>query len=91
MADDQPKPKKEVNVDINLDSTPILYSDRIFMTTDSNGCVIDFAQKLGPTNKLRIVSRIGMSREHAKKFIQELGKLLAVTEGSTQTGDPPNN
>jgi hypothetical protein len=90
MADkklqEQPQ-DQQLQVDVNLDTTPILYTDNIFMTTDENGVVFDIGQKLGPTNKLRIVSRIGMSREHAKKFLHELGKLLAMTEGQMQTGE----
>lgn len=82
--------KNEVNVDVNLDTTPILYTDHILMTTNTNGVTFDFGQKLGPTNKLRVVSRIGMSREHAKKFLAELGKLIAMTEGSSQTSSQKN-
>ncbi len=77
--------KNQVSIDINLDKTPILYTDNVFMTTNSDGVVFDFAQKLGPTNKMRIVSRVGMSREHAKKLLNELGKLLLMTEGQIQT------
>jgi len=72
-------------IDVNLDSTPILYTDNVFMSTNEFGVVIDVAQKLGPTNKLRIVSRIGMSRQHAKKLVSELSKLLVMTEGEVNT------
>lgn len=81
------KQEQEVSVNVNLDTTPILYTDNVFMTTNEDGVVLDVGQKLGSTNQLRIVSRIGMSREHAKKFVKELGKLLAVTEGQKQTGN----
>ena len=74
-------------IDVNLDSTPVLYTDNVFMSTNEFGVMLDVAQKLGPTNKLRIVSRVGMSREHAKKLVNELGKLLAMTEGQIQTGN----
>lgn len=83
---DKPQNTSDLSVDVNLDSTPILYTDNIFMTTNELGVVFDICQKLGPTNKMRIVSRVGMSREHAKKFMHELGKLLALTEGQMQTG-----
>lgn len=79
--------EQQLSVNLNLDTTPILYTDNIFMTTNEDGLVMDIGQKLGTTNQLRIVSRIGMSREHAKKFVKELGKLLAVTEGQKQTGN----
>jgi hypothetical protein len=76
----------EMQVSMNLDTTPILYSDSISMTANEYGIVFDVMQRMGPTNQVRVVSRIGMSREHAKRFVAELGKLLVTTEGSTQTG-----
>lgn len=81
---------QEVQININLDTTPVLYTDNVLMSTNEDGLVLDFGQKLGTTNQLRIVSRIGMSREHAKKFLKELGNLLAMTEGQKQTGEKKN-
>jgi len=57
------------------------------MTVNPNGVVLDIMQRLGPTNQVRIVSRIGMSREHAKKFLDKLGKLLLKSEGVVVTGE----
>ena len=54
-------------VNLNLDLTPILYTDSVFMTSNSDGVVLDVGQRVASTNQVRIVSRIGMSREHAKK------------------------
>lgn len=77
---------QQIAVNVNLDTTPILYTDNIFMTTNTDGLVFDISQRVAATNQIRIVSRIGMSRDHAKKFATELGKLLAMTEGRVQTG-----
>lgn len=77
----------QVAVNINLDNTPIVYTDNIFMTTNKFGLTLDIGQRLAATNQIRIVARIGMSREHAKKFVEELGKLIAMTEGHVQTGE----
>lgn len=88
---DKKNDKQNVSINLNLDTTPILYTDNIFMTTNDDGVVLDVGQKIGATtNQLRIVSRIGMSREHAKKFLKELGNLLAMTEGKKQTGEKIN-
>lgn len=88
---DKKNEKQNVSINLNLDTTPILYTDNIFMTTNDDGVVLDVGQKIGATtNQLRIVSRIGMSREHAKKFLKELGNLLAMTEGKKQTGEKIN-
>lgn len=87
----QPKtssPNFQINV--NLDTTPIYYTDNIYMTSNADGVVLDVMQKLGSTNQVRIVSRLGMSRDHAKKFVQELAKLLGITEGQTQTSKAKN-
>lgn len=79
--------QQELAVNINLDTTPILYTDNIFITTNPDGVVLDIMQKVGPTNQARIVSRVGMSREHAKRFAAELGRLMAMTEGQGQTSE----
>lgn len=78
-------PGSEVQVSVNLDTTPILYTDNISMSTNEHGVVLDIMQRLGPTNQIRVVARVGMSREHAKRFVSELGKLLLMTEGQLQT------
>lgn len=85
------KEQKSFALTINIDTTPILYTDNIFMTTNEDGVILDVAQKIIGSNQFRIVSRIGMSRNHAKKFVAELGKLLAMTEGHLHTGDENTN
>lgn len=77
----------QMQVSINLDTTSILYTDSVAMTTNPDGVVLDIMQRVGPSNQVRIVARIGMSREHAKKLVGELGKVLIQTEGQTQTGE----
>ena len=86
MADEKPH-QHDQQITVNLDTTPVLYTDSISMATNEDGLVIDFLQRLGNTNQLKIVSRIGMSRSHAKKFMDSLGKLLLLTEGTHNTGD----
>ncbi len=87
MKEDQ----KQVGININVETTPILYTDNIFMTTNEDGVTLDVGQKIFASEQIRVVSRIGMSRSHAKKFVAELGKLLAVTEGQTQSGKEDKN
>ena len=78
---------KNLEVSLNLDTTPIFYTDNILLTTNEDGLVLDIGQKVGPSNQVRIVSRIGMSRNHAKKLLKELTNLLDKTEGQIQTGE----
>lgn len=82
--EDLTQPAQQIN--LNLDTTPVFYTDNIYMTTNPDGVVLDVAQRVASTNQVRIVTRIGMSREHAKKFVEKLGKLLIMTEGKIQTG-----
>ena len=84
---DESKKDQGIMVSANLDTTPILYSDSIHMSTNKFGLVLDVMQRLGSTNQVRVVARVGMSREHAKTFCNELSKLLALTEGKRQTND----
>jgi hypothetical protein len=81
-----PQQPQNVSVSVNLDTTPVLYTDNVIISANEDGIVLDVAQKLGSTNQTRIVSRIGMSRTHAKKFVAEVGRLLALTEGKSTTG-----
>jgi len=83
---DKDKKTNQMQVSINLDSTPVLYTDNINMTVNSDGVVMDVMQRLGPTSQNRIVARIGMSREHAKKFLDKLGEMLLKSEGVAVSG-----
>lgn len=80
-----------MNVNINLDTTPIYYTDNISLSVNEDGIVLDFMQKLGPTNQLRVVARVGMSREHAKKFYKILGDQLKLVEGQVATAKTVKN
>ncbi len=80
-----------VSINVNLDTTPILYTDHISIASNTDGVVFDFMQKLGPTNQVRIVARVGMSREHAKKFYKAFGDALKLTEGQIQTIESVKN
>jgi hypothetical protein len=90
MDDKKVKNGQQVGLNINLDTTPIVYTDNIFMNANEDGIVLDVGQKVFNTNQVRVVARVGMSRSHAKKFVKELGKLLAMTEGHLQSGEKGN-
>jgi len=89
------KNKKEenqnINFNLNVEATPILYTDNVRLTTNQMGVVMGFGQIVDTSSQVRIVSRIGMSREHAKQFLNELSKLLAMTQGDLQTGVTSKN
>lgn len=81
------KNNNQLSVDVNPETTPIFYTDSISIIANEDGLVFDVMQRIGNTQKARIVARVGMSRNHAKKFTTELGKLLAITEGNAKTGN----
>ncbi len=84
MNNDDKQPEG-MNLNINFDSTPILFTDNVMINTNPDGVTLNFMQQLMNTNQLRVVARVGMSREHAKRFVKEIGRLLAMTEGQGTT------
>lgn len=78
--------QKGLNVNLNPQATPVLYTENIFMNASEDGVVIDICQRLGNTNQLQIVARVGMSKSHAKKFLKAFGDLINMSEGQLQTG-----
>lgn len=59
---------------INLDpvAIPVSYSDALLITSDDFGIVINAGQKNPLTNDIQIVSRIGVSLNHAIKVLEAL-------------------
>lgn len=82
MADED---KNQVQVSINLDTTPVVYTDSIQMTANEDGVVLDVMQRLGNTNQQRVVARIGMSLTHAKKVADLLKRVVENPTGMAGT------
>lgn len=57
-----------------------IYSDNTKVVVNNSGVTLDFMQKNGPANQSLAVSRIGISREHAKKLVETLSLALAQLE-----------
>ena len=82
--------KDEPNTNINLDPlrTPVLYADAISIKSNESGIVLDFLQQIGPTNQYTVVSRIGISKDHAKTLNEHLeASIRTLGERSTQPKD----
>lgn len=77
------EPKLQIN--LNPEKVSILYTDTVFMNVNDDGVTLDVCQKVGNSNQLQVVSRIGMSRDHANKFVKKLSEILALTHGHSQT------
>ncbi len=76
----------QANINLNLENTPVLYADNIFWNISPDGVMLNFGQSIMGSGGVKVVSRVGMSREFVKRFIADLGKNLALTEGHGQTG-----
>lgn len=71
---------QEVQIKVNAEALPVLFSDSMFVTVSENGVVFDFAQKVGPTNEQQIVTRVGVSYNHAEKIHKLLGQQLKAAK-----------
>jgi hypothetical protein len=60
------------NLGIDPLRTPILYADSIRVSSNENGLVIDVAQGIVGTNQAVVVSRVGLSKEHAKRLAEAI-------------------
>ncbi len=78
---------QQFQVNLNPEKAAILYTDTVFMNVNDDGVTFDICQKVGNSNQLQVVSRVGMSREHAQKFVKKLSEILALTHGHSRTGD----
>lgn len=78
---------QEFKVQVNPETLPILYTDSVFIHVSEDGVTLDVCQKIGNSNQLQIVSRVGMSREHAQKFVKKMSEILVLTHGHSQTGE----
>lgn len=77
--------KPGISLGIDPLRTPILYADAIRINSNENGFVLDVAQGIAGTNKAMVVSRIGLSKEHAKKLAEAIADQI-TKQGIMVTG-----
>ena len=61
----------------------IAYTDMVHVVSNDFGLVVNFMQGAGPTGQPMMVSRVGMSHEHAKSLINILQKVMQAPEPKT--------
>ena len=76
--DEQSDDNQSQQIQINLPGdVKVLYSDSMFVHLSEFGLVLDFAQTVGHSNQQQtIVSRVGMSKEHARAMIKVIEQKL---------------
>lgn len=65
---------------VTPDDLRISYTDMVHVSVNDYGVIINFMQGAGPTSQPMIVSRLGMSKEHAKSVLEVLQKTLEQSD-----------
>lgn len=66
----------------------IMYTDMAHVVANQHGLVLNFMQTNGPVNQPMMISRLGMSREHASSLIELLQQALAGADAPLQKALP---
>lgn len=67
---------QQVTVGVSPHDARIVYTDMLQVMVNNYGVIINFMQGAGPGNNPLAVSRIGMSKEHARSVLEVLQKTL---------------
>lgn len=80
------KPEENINFHLHSNNVPVLFTDTVFMNVNEDGVTFDVCQKIpGSNSELQVVTRLGMSRQHAEKFVKKLSEILALTTNQSKT------
>lgn len=71
---------QQVTVAVTPHDARIVYTDMIQVMVNNYGVIINFMQGAGPSNQPLAVSRVGMSKEHARSVLEVLQKTLDQAE-----------
>jgi len=62
-----------------LSELKVAYTDMVHVSINNFGVVLNFMQNIGPNNNPVVVSRLGMSKEHAKSVVDVLSRTLKAS------------
>jgi transcriptional regulator with XRE-family HTH domain len=71
---------EQITVQVTPHDARIVYTDMIQVMVNNYGVIINFMQGAGPANQPLAVSRVGMSKEHARSVLEVLQKTLDQAE-----------
>ncbi len=82
-----------VNLSVPADSR-VLYTDMVHVMSNQFGVILNFVQSVGPGAQPMVVSRVGMSKEHAKSVLEVLKQALdspdSISPGSPKQLSTPD-
>ena len=73
---------EETTVLVTPHDARIVYTDMLQVMVNNYGVIMNFMQGAGPSNQPLAVSRVGMSKEHARTIIDVLQKTLDQAENT---------
>ena len=76
--------KQSKTVFVSPEDARIVYTDMVQVMVNNYGVIMNFMQGAGPQNQPLAVSRVGMSKEHAKSILE----LLRATLEQSEQEDP---
>ncbi len=71
---------REVMAGITEQDLKIVYTDMVQVMVNQYGVIMNFVQGSGIGNRPLVISRIGMSKEHAKSVLEVLKKTLEESD-----------
>lgn len=72
--------QNQININIDQDKIEAKYADQALISHNPFGVTIDFAQQIPQLKQIKILSRIAMSPEHAKAFLEALTQNISNYE-----------
>jgi len=72
---------QQLNVNVDPDKIDAKFCDQVFMSNSAFGFMFDFLQQIPQMKTTRMLSRIGMSPQHAKIFSEILSNGVKQYEG----------
>ncbi len=69
----------------------IVYTDTVHVVVNSYGVVINFMQHAGKHDQTTMISRVGMSKDHARSVLEVLQKTLDAADAPVQQKQLPES
>lgn len=70
------------SIAVPVNELKINYTDMVHVSVNNFGVVLNFMQTSGPNNQPMVVSRLGMSKEHAKSLVDLIQTTMQSAEES---------